>query len=170
MPTVDTVLIAHGELPSQVDSENNVDKMLASIQVNAVSVLALLTVIANRLRSQRSGVIAVIGSVAGDRGRKSNYVYGSAKATVAAFTEGLAGRMKPYGVAIVLIKPGLVDTPMTAAFKKGLLWTSPDSVAKQIVRRVAARQSGAFYAPVHWKLIMLVVRAIPARIFYNLNF
>jgi NAD(P)-dependent dehydrogenase (short-subunit alcohol dehydrogenase family) len=111
----------------------------------------------------------VIGSVAGDRGRKSNYVYGSAKALVSTFSEGLAGRMDRHGVRVVEIKPGFVDSPMTANFKKGALWAQPEAVAKVIHDRVATDRSGSFYAPKFWRLIMAVVRSIPARILYRMN-
>jgi NAD(P)-dependent dehydrogenase (short-subunit alcohol dehydrogenase family) len=121
------------------------------------------------MQAQGSGVIAVIGSVAGDRGRKSNYVYGSAKAMVAAFAEGLAGRMQRSGVRVIVVKPGFVDTPMTVAFKKGLLWATPHAVANIIHRRVAVARSGIFYAPRFWRAIMVLVRCIPAGLLYRLN-
>jgi short-subunit dehydrogenase len=166
---VDVVLIAHGVLPEQARCERSAAETLQSMQTNAISTIALLTHIANRLQSQGSGVIAVIGSVAGDRGRKSNYVYGSAKALVSTFTEGLAGRMAAHAVGVIEIKPGFVDTPMTAQFKKGALWAKPDAVGRVIHDRVAAARSGSFYAPRFWWLIMAIIRLIPARILYRLN-
>jgi short-subunit dehydrogenase len=166
---VDVVLIAHGVLPDQARCEKSAAETLESLRTNAISTILLLTHLANRLQEQGSGVIAVIGSVAGDRGRKSNYVYGSAKALVNTFTEGLAGRMDRYGVRVIEIKPGFVDTPMTAQFKKGALWAKPEAVAKVIHDRIAAARSGSFYAPKFWRLIMAVVRRIPARILYRMN-
>jgi len=166
---VDAVLIAHGDLPDQKQCEGSAAVTLNALQTNAISTVSLLTEIANRMQAQGSGVIAVIGSVAGDRGRKSNYVYGSCKALVATFMEGLAGRMLPSGVAVVTIKPGFVDTPMTAQFKKGLLWARPEQIARLIHRRVAGARSGSFYAPKFWGLIMLVIRHLPAQILYRLN-
>jgi hypothetical protein len=112
----DTVLIAHGTLSDQKACENSVELTVQEINTNALSVVALLTRIANRLAQRRSGTIAVISSVAGDRGRGSNYVYGSAKAMVTAFLSGLRQRLGKVGVNVVTIKPGFVDTPMTAAF------------------------------------------------------
>ena len=123
---IDVVLLAHGDLSDQRRCESSAEAALEALQTNATSVVSLVTLIANRLQAQGSGVIAVIGSVAGDRGRKSNYVYGSSKALVAAFTQGLAGRLDAFGVRVILVKPGLVDTPMTAQFKKGLLWARPE--------------------------------------------
>jgi short-subunit dehydrogenase len=166
---MDVVLVAHGVLPDQSLCERSVGAMLAAMRTNAISVVSLLTLIANRMQAQGSGVIAVIGSVAGDRGRKSNYVYGSAKAMVATFAEGLAGRMDGRGVRVIVIKPGFVDTPMTAAFEKGLLWATPHAVAKIIHQRVAAARSGSYYAPRFWRLIMALVRYVPARLLYRLK-
>jgi NADP-dependent 3-hydroxy acid dehydrogenase YdfG len=167
---IDVVLIAHGDLPDQTQCERSLDATLHALNTNAVSTVSLLTLVANRLQAQGSGVIAVIGSVAGDRGRKSNYVYGSCKALVATFTEGLAGRMHKFGVGVINIKPGFVDTPMTAHIaKKGLLWAQPSQIAALIDRRVAAGRSGSFYAPRFWGLIMLVIRLLPAPILYRLN-
>jgi decaprenylphospho-beta-D-erythro-pentofuranosid-2-ulose 2-reductase len=166
---VDAVLLAHGVLPDQLLCERSVAAMLDAMRTNAISGVSLLTLIANKMQAQGTGVIAVIGSVAGDRGRKSNYVYGSAKAMLATFAEGLAGRLQRAGVRVVVIKPGFVDTPMTAGFKKGLLWATPQAIAKVIQRRIAAGRSGIYYVPGFWRPVMALVRAIPARLFYRLN-
>lgn len=166
---IDVVLLAHGDLPDQRRCEMSAEAALEALKTNATSTVSLLTLIANRMQGQGSGVIAVIGSVAGDRGRKSNYVYGSSKALLAAFSEGLAGRLDACGVRVILVKPGLVDTPMTAQFKKGLLWARPESIAAIIHARVGAARSGTFYAPRFWRPIMAVVRSLPDRIIYRLN-
>jgi len=166
---VDAVLIAHGDLPNQRDCEIDVGRALAAVQTNAVSVLSLLCVTAKYMEAQRGGVIATIGSVAGDRGRKSNYVYGASKALVATFMDGLAGRLQSSGIRVINIKPGFVDTPMTAQFKKGPLWAAPGSVAKIIYDRMASAGSGSYYAPRFWWFIMAIIRALPARIVYRLN-
>jgi decaprenylphospho-beta-D-erythro-pentofuranosid-2-ulose 2-reductase len=166
---IDAVLIAHGDLPDQKQCESTTALTLEALQTNAISTVSLLTEIANRMQAQGSGAIAVIGSVAGDRGRKSNYVYGSCKALIATFMEGLAGRLRPYGVAVITIKPGFVDTPMTAQFKKGLLWARPERIARLIHSRVARARSGSFYAPGFWGLIMLIIRSLPAQLLYRLN-
>jgi short-subunit dehydrogenase len=115
---IDVVLIAHGTLSNQKECEQSVELTMQEIKTNALSAIALMTHLANRFESQRSGTIAVISSVAGDRGRASNYVYGSAKAMVTTFTSGLRQRLYKSGVSVVTIKPGFVDTPMTAEFKK----------------------------------------------------
>lgn len=166
---LDTVLIAHGTLPDQRACEASVEKTLAEIHTNALSVISLATLVANRFAAQNAGTLAVIGSVAGDRGRQSNYVYGSAKGMVDLFLQGLRNRMSRHGVAVVTIKPGFVDSPMTAAFdKKGPLWAQPATVAAGIV---AAMVSGRdiVYLPWFWRFIMLIIRSIPERIFKRLS-
>lgn len=160
----DTVLIAHGTLSDQKACEASVDLTLREINTNGLSVVALLTRVADRFAQQRAGTIAVISSVAGDRGRGSNYVYGSAKALVTAFLSGLRHRLAKAGVNVVTIKPGLVDTPMTASFPKGPLWARPEAVAQGIVKAID-RRSNTVYLPGFWRLIMLIIRSIPERVF-----
>ena len=164
MGDVDVVLIAHGTLPNQKSCELSVEETLAEIQTNALSTVSLLTLIANRFESKRDGTICVISSVAGDRGRASNYVYGSAKAMVTAFTSGLRQRLNKSNVAIVTIKPGFVDTPMTADFEKGLLWVKPASVAVKIVKSIDAKKDEV-YVPSFWWVLMTVIKVIPNFIF-----
>jgi len=164
----DTVLIAHGTLSDQKACEDSVELTLQEINTNALSVVALLTRIANRLAQRRAGTIAVISSVAGDRGCGSNYVYGSAKALVTAFLSGLRQRLSKCGVNVVTIKPGFVDTPMTAAFAKGPLWARPERVAQGIVRALD-RHSATVYLPGFWRPIMMVIRAIPESLFLRLS-
>jgi short-subunit dehydrogenase len=106
--------------------------------------------------------------VAGDRGRQSNYVYGSAKAAVTAFTSGLRQRLYPKGVRVLTIKPGFVSTPMTAAFKKGVLWATPAKVAADIVRAMD-RRSSVIYTPWFWRPIMWVIRSVPETVFRRLR-
>jgi decaprenylphospho-beta-D-erythro-pentofuranosid-2-ulose 2-reductase len=164
----DTVLIAHGTLSDQKACESSVELTLREINTNALSAVALLTRVANYLAQRRTGTIAVISSVAGDRGRSSNYVYGSAKALVTAFLSGLRQRLAKCGVGVVTIKPGFVDTPMTAAFAKGPLWAHPSSVAQGIVKAID-RHGNTVYLPGFWRPIMLIIRAIPERLFLRLS-
>lgn len=165
---LDIVLIAHGTLPEQKSCEQSVELTMQSIQTNALSVIALLTHIANRFEEQKKGTIAVISSVAGDRGRQSNYVYGSAKAMVTAFTSGLRQRLSKSGVQVVTIKPGFVDTPMTADIRKGLLWASPEGIAESIAK-ACAQKNGEVYAPGFWWGIMKIVKAIPEFVYIKLK-
>jgi len=162
---IDRVLIAHGTLSNQQTCETGADSMIREIGINFLSAASLLTSLANVMQAQRSGSIAVIGSVAGDRGRQSNYVYGSAKAGLGAFVEGLRHRMTRYGVNVTLVKPGFVDTPMTAGLAKGgPLWASPEKVAKDIKN---AMEGGAavLYTPWFWRWIMMIIRSVPDAIF-----
>lgn len=159
----DTVLLAHGTLSDQMACQQSVELTLQEIRTNALSNIALLTQIANRFEQKKKGTIAVISSVAGDRGRQSNYVYGSAKAMVTVFTSGLRQRLYKSGVSVVTIKPGFVDTPMTANFKKGILWASPEKVAAIIVR-ACNKNSNIVYAPWFWFGIMTTIKLLPERI------
>lgn len=167
--SVDGVLIAHGTLPDQQVCQSDVTQMRQEIETNALSVVGLLTLLANRFEQQRRGVIAVIGSVAGDRGRQSNYVYGAAKGMVAIFLQGLRNRLAKSNVDVVTIKPGFVDTPMTAAFdKSGPLWARPEQVAKGIIKAMQ-KGKGEVYLPWFWQGIMIIIKHIPDVIFKRLS-
>jgi len=165
---VDIVLIAHGTLPDQMACEASVSVALEEFATNASSTIALLTPIANRMAASRQGTIAVISSVAGDRGRASNYLYGAAKAAVSEFLSGLRQRLGKQGVNVLTIKPGFVDTPMTREFKKGVLWATPEAVASGICRAIDRRRSVA-YLPWFWMGIMLVINHIPEAIFKRIK-
>lgn len=165
---VDIVLIAHGTLPSQVNCEQSASVAIHEFTTNASATIAMLTSIANRLQAAGDGAIAVISSVAGDRGRASNYVYGAAKAAVSTFLSGLRQRLSKHGVNVLTIKPGFVDTPMTRDFKKGLLWATPHRVAVGIVRAID-RNSSVIYLPRFWGGIMLVIRSIPEFVFKRIQ-
>lgn len=164
---LDTVLIAHGTLSDQAVCQQSVALTFQELHTNALSVIALLTLIANRFEAQRTGTIAVISSVAGDRGRQSNYVYGTAKAAVAAFLSGLRQRLQKSGVQIITIKPGFVDTPMTQDFPKGLLWAKPEWVARDIVQAIDKKKN-VVYTPWFWWVIMRLIKLIPEFIFMRL--
>ena len=168
MGGIDLILIAHGTLPDQQLTQRSVELTMKELSTNALSTISLLTLVANVFESQKSGAIAVITSVAGDRGRQSNYIYGSAKAMVTTFLSGLRQRLTPQGIAVITIKPGFVDTPMTKEFKKGLLWAQPQQVAKSIVK-ACEKGSSVIYTPSFWALIMLIIKIIPERIFQKLK-
>jgi short-subunit dehydrogenase len=116
------------------------------------------------MQSAKHGSIAVISSVAGDRGRASNYLYGAAKAAVSAFLSGLRQRLHGDGVNVLTIKPGFVDTPMTRDFKKGPLWAKPGAVARGIVQAIDKRKAIA-YLPWFWWGIMLIIKHVPEFVF-----
>jgi hypothetical protein len=161
---LDMALIAYGTLSNQAHCENSIDALESELHTNAVSAMSLCTLLANHFETQGRGVIGVVSSVAGDRGRRTNYVYGAAKAALTAFTSGLRQRLYRRGVWVVTIKPGYVDTPMTAAFPKGLLWASPAKVGGQIAQALV-RGSPVLYTPRFWRPIMWIVRAIPETVF-----
>lgn len=167
--SIDTVLIAHGSLPDQAACQANPARGLVEIQTNATSAIHLCECLAPLLESQGHGTLAVISSVAGDRGRQSNYLYGAAKGMVTLYLQGLRNRLYPAGVHVVTIKPGFVDTPMTAAFdKKGPLWASAPQVAQGILRAIDRRRD-VVYLPGFWRGIMLVIRLIPESVFKRLK-
>ena len=165
---LDLALICHGHLPDQAACEKDLPLAEEEFRINGLGPILLLTVLANTFQAQRSGCLAAISSVAGDRGRQSNYVYGSSKAAVSTFLAGLRNRLFPHGVRVLTIKPGFVDTPMTAHLKKGPLFASPDKVAGDILRAV---DSGAcvLYTPWFWRWIMLIIRLIPETVFRKLK-
>lgn len=165
---LDTVLLAHGTLPDQSACEHSVELTLSEIQTNGLSSISLLTHLANYFERQGHGTLAVISSVAGDRGRQSNYVYGTAKGAVSIFLQGLRNRLYRSGVQVLTIKPGFVDTPMTAEFKKGLLWAKPEVVA-QGIHKAIHKKSDIVYLPWFWRFIMLIINNIPETIFKRLK-
>jgi decaprenylphospho-beta-D-erythro-pentofuranosid-2-ulose 2-reductase len=166
--SLDLVLIAQGTLPDQDRCENDVEQMRLAIDTNLFSVMSLATMAALKMAQQRQGSLVVLGSVAGDRGKRSNYVYGAAKAGVAVFLDGLRARVRDDGVHVLTVKPGFVDTPMTSGFRKGPLWVSPERVATAIRRGVERRRS-VIYAPWFWRPIMFVIRALPSAILVRLK-
>jgi decaprenylphospho-beta-D-erythro-pentofuranosid-2-ulose 2-reductase len=165
---LDRVLIAHGTLSDQQACEQSVELTLQELQTHALSVIALLTLLANHFEQQRHGSIAVIGSVAGDRGRQSNYIYGTAKGALSIFLQGLRNRLHKSGVQVLTIKPGFVDTPMTVAFPKGPLWATPEKVALDIDKAIE-KNKDVLYTPGFWWLIMCVIRSVPERLFKRLS-
>ena len=166
---IDAVLIAHGVLPDQSACARSASAAIQAIHSNFVSYASLLTVLANRLERQRHGVLVVLSSVAGDRGRASNYVYGSAKGALSIFMAGLGDRLSKAGVAVVTVKPGMIASPMTQNFKKGLLWVTPEAIAPAIAQALTRGQSTTLYLPWFWRPIMLVLQHIPAWLFRRLK-
>lgn len=168
MGSIDLAMLCHGSLPDQALCAENFDAALKEFNTNALSVISLLTSLANHMSIQRNGCLAVITSVAGDRGRQSNYIYGAAKGMVSLYLQGLRGRLFPNGIHVVDIRPGFVDTPMTTAFKKGALWASPEKVAQCIVTGIHKKKH-TIYAPWFWRIIMMIVCSVPETIFKRLK-
>lgn len=165
----DVALIAHGTLPDQSACERDPALMVQEFTTNGVSVMALLTLLAPKFEQQASGSICVITSVAGDRGRPSNYVYGSAKAAVSVFCEGMRARLFRAGVSLTDIRPGFVDTPMTQGLAlPALLLARPGDVARKILIAIERRRDVA-YVPAFWAVVMTFIRMIPGAIFKRMT-
>lgn len=168
MGGLDAALVAHGSLGDQELAERDFHEAQRELTTNFLSVVALLTPLANRMEARRSGTICVISSVAGDRGRQSNYVYGTAKAGVSTFLQGLRNRLHPAGVAVVTVKPGFVDTPMTAHLRKGLLFASAQRVGRGVVRAMDKRRD-VVYLPWFWRPVLFILRHVPEAVFKRLK-
>lgn len=164
---IDIVLIAHGNLPVQSDCQHDLQLTQQALEINGVSPVLFAEAFAAQLGKAGSGTLGLIGSVAGDRGRKTNYVYGAAKGLIDRYAQGLQHRFAGTQVKIVLIKPGPTATPMTAHLPaRGL--ASAESVARRVVAAMAAGQP-VVYAPARWALIMMIIRHLPRVIFHRLN-
>ena len=165
---MDVAYLAHGILGDQAKGEKEFNEAAQILHTNFVSVVSLLTWLANYCVQRKSGVLAVISSVAGDRGRKSNYLYGASKAGLTAFLDGLRNRVDREGVTVLNIKPGPVKTGMTAHMKGAEKMADVNAVAKTIVSAIDAKKD-VLYVPFQWGPIMFVIRHIPERIFKKLN-
>jgi decaprenylphospho-beta-D-erythro-pentofuranosid-2-ulose 2-reductase len=166
--TVDAAIIAYGILGDQKEAERNWEEAAAILNVNFTSVASLVTHLANDFEIQGFGQLVGIGSVAGDRGRRTNYLYGAAKAGVETLLAGVRHRLAPKGIAVLLVKPGFVDTPMTAHLPRSPLFASPAYVAGKIVSAMEGGKS-TIYVPFFWRPIMWIIRLLPESIFNRLS-
>jgi decaprenylphospho-beta-D-erythro-pentofuranosid-2-ulose 2-reductase len=165
---LDFIFLAQGVLGEQKKGEEVFDELSNVFTINFLSVASLVHEACSYFTTtKRSGCIAAISSVAGDRGRKSNYIYGSSKAALSVFLEGVRLRMEPYDVSVIDIKPGFVATKMTRDFKKNFLFAEPSAVAKQIVEKLLKNRS-PIYVPWFWKWIMFFIKLLPEGIFKRL--
>jgi short-subunit dehydrogenase len=160
---LDVAIIAHGLLGDQLASERELGEATRIIDTNFLSVVALLVPLGNHFEAQGSGNIAVLSSVAGDRGRPRNYTYGAAKGALNVYLQGLRTRLWPRGVGVHTLKLGPVDTPMTATHEKTRLFARADDVAAGIVAAIDAGRAEV-YVPWFWRPIMAVVRRLPERV------
>ncbi|MBX3199455.1 MAG: SDR family NAD(P)-dependent oxidoreductase [Labilithrix sp.] len=166
---VDVALIAHGDLGDQLASERAFTDAEPILRVNFTSVVSLLVPLANHMEAARAGRIAVITSVAGERGRPRNYTYGAAKGALNVYLQGLRTRLYASGVSVTTLKLGPVDSPMTRDHAKHVLFGKPEGVARSMVRAIDARVPEA-YVPSFWRVIMPIVRSTPERLFQRLSF
>ena len=165
---LDIALIAYGTLGNQPAGQQSYVQTEQELRTNFLSVVSLLTLLANQCETQRHGCLAVISSVAGERGRQSNYIYGTATGALRLFLQGLRNRLTQAGVTVITIKPGFVDTPMTAALPKNALFASVETVGAGVYRAILKKKDIA-YVPGFWRWIMLIIRLIPEQIFKRLG-
>jgi len=165
----DIVLIAHGTLPDQADCQEDLALCTSVLQINGISPVLFAEGFAGHMERANRGKLAIIGSVAGDRGRKSNYVYGAAKGLVARYAQGLQHRLANTNVRVILIKPGPTDTAMTAHLKaKGLKMADVSLVAKRILEAIS-NALPIVYVPAKWKFIMMAIIHLPKTIFNKID-
>jgi NAD(P)-dependent dehydrogenase (short-subunit alcohol dehydrogenase family) len=164
---IDHVLLFYGALGDDLRARQDMAALHSLLSVNFTSAACWCAASGSLLGAQKSGSLVAVSSVAGDRGRQSNFVYGAAKGGLALFVQGLAHALAPTGARAVALKPGFVDTPMTAHLpKSGPLWATPEAIA-QAVRRAAERGGPIQYAPSIWKAIMIAVRLMPSAVFHR---
>ncbi len=163
------VMLAAGSMPEQEDMENDEALLNSMIAATYSGPVTLINALAPKFETQQGGALVVIGSVAGDRGRKKNHIYGSAKAGLATYAEGLRARLFPAGASVTIVKPGFVDTAMTWGLPGLFLVSTPQAAANAIFK---AAQSGKpeLYHPFFWRWIMLIIRFVPSAIMKRLNF
>jgi short-subunit dehydrogenase len=166
----DLVLIAHGHLPEQEQAQQDLSLANNALQVNGVSPALFAEGLASRMAAAgQPATLSIIGSVAGDRGRKTNYIYGAAKGLLERYAEGLQHRLAATAVHVCLIKPGPTATPMTAHLQtQGARLAPVEQVAAHIVRGLAAGKA-VIYTPAKWRLIMTIIRHLPRAVFHKLN-
>jgi short-subunit dehydrogenase len=165
---LDVALIAHGSLGDQLRSEQDYGEAERIVRTNFLSVMALMIPLANFLETQRSGHLAVLSTVAAERGRPRNFTYAAAKSALNTYLQGVRSRLYAAGVQVHTIKLGPVDTPMTVTHKKNALFAQAEVVARQIVRVIDAGQTEAF-VPRFWRPIMFTVRNLPESVFQRIG-
>lgn len=167
---LDGVVLCHGVMPDQKEAEKDPELARTMIGTNFMSAVSLLERFARRFEEKKAGFLCGVSSVAGDRGRQSNYLYGSTKAALTAYLSGLRNRLHASGVNVLTVKPGFVDTAMTWGLVKpgSPIVASPEKVADDIVRALEER-CPVLYTPWFWRWILLAVRALPERLFIRMK-
>jgi short-subunit dehydrogenase len=165
---LDLVIYAAGIQHVVAFDEFDTAKDLEMLDVNLAGAVAWLNPAAERFGRLRSGTIVGIGSVAGDRGRCANPVYNTSKAGLHTYLEAIRNRIGRYGVRVLTVKPGFVDTPMTEGLP-GLFWLISADRAAQVILKKAKRGRLTFYVPARWRVVMWVIRSIPSFVFKRLK-
>lgn len=167
-PDIDHVLLAYGVLGDQSITQDDFKTLIRNLDTNFNSAALWCEAAFSKFQDDGKGQISVIGSVAGDRGRQSNYHYGAAKGALDVFVSGMAhraARTVEAKIGVTLIKPGFIDTPMTDGLdKSGPLWASPEKIAK-VIRKAERKGRTKVYAPWFWRYILLIIRAVPFPVF-----
>jgi decaprenylphospho-beta-D-erythro-pentofuranosid-2-ulose 2-reductase len=166
--TIHGVFVSIGELGEQAEAQTKFSAAKTIIESNYLGVASILTYVGNYFERRKDGFIIVIGSVAGDRGRQSNYVYGSAKAALATFVQGLRNRLAKVNVLVLTVKPGFIDSKMTFG-KQGMFLVSSPQTAAHAIYRALQRKKLIVYVPWFWAIIMLIIRSVPERLFVRLK-
>ena len=167
--SIHIVLIAHGTLPDQSVCQQDLTTCRDALVVNAISPVLFAEAFVGHMEKAKQGTLEIVGSVAGDRGRKSNYVYGAAKGLIERYAQGLQHRVAKSCVKVVLIKPGPTETPMTAHLKQQLGTLANVEDVAQIIVRGTNHSKPVIYAPAKWSLIMLIIKKLPRFIFNRMD-
>jgi short-subunit dehydrogenase len=170
LPDFDTVLFSYGTLTATPRAESSVEYALAEIATNFTSMVSLLMLLAPYFERRKTGCITVISSVAGERGRRSNYIYGAAKGALSIFLQGYRARLFRCGVRVLTVKPGPVESPMTAHMPESPLLASSRAVGRRIYLEMAGGSRDVLYAPAYWRYVMSGVRTLPEWLAKRLNF
>ena len=163
---LDAIVLCHGYMVPQADAARDVEQVRRMIDVNFTSAVSVLNRAADYFEERKRGVIVAITSVAGDRGRQSNYIYGAAKAGLQTYLEGLRHRLARSRVKVVDVRPGFVDTAMTWGLPGVFLAASPERVARDIFR-AARRGRAVVYTPWFWRWIMFIICRLPRFVFHR---
>lgn len=166
--TVDLLLLAHGDMPKEGAAQTP-EQILQTWHLNGTSMISLASYARPHFETQKSGCLCIISSVAGERGRAPTYVYGAAKAGITAFCQALRQVLAPFGVRVLNIKPGYVDTPMTAHLSRSFLFATPERVAKTICRAIKNEANRDLMVPWFWVIIMTIFKWVPERVFLKLK-
>ena len=165
---VSKVLIAFGTLPNQLECEENSIRLKDALFINGVLPVIYADIFASKINSSLPSTIAIIGSVAGDRGRRSNFFYGSAKSMIHTYVEGARHKFKDSNLNLCIIKPGPTQTPMTESLGLRIKLADPKIVSRDIVDGIEKNKS-EIYTPSKWKIIMFIIKSLPEFIFHKLN-
>ncbi|MDI3307962.1 MAG: SDR family NAD(P)-dependent oxidoreductase [Acetobacteraceae bacterium] len=162
------VFLAFGTMPAQAEADRDPGLAAAMVEANFTGAASILAALAPMLEARRGGTVVALGSVAGDRGRPRNYLYGATKAALHTYLQGYAARLSRAGVRVLCLKAGVMDTAMTWPLPRLPFMVSPQEFAAA-AWRLAERGSGSAYLPRIWWPVMTMIRMIPARIFNRLD-